>query len=348
MTTSIGRGFLAVNKDGGYLTSQWSLYQAEQQLLQVCHEAGIRMRLFHGRGGSVGRGGGPSYEAILAQPPGTVNGQIRITEQGEVIASKYADPEIALRNLEALLAATLEATLIPTLRSDANQAELNELSHDAYQAYRALVEAPGFIDYFCAATPIREIAQLNIGSRPASRSTLTSISDLRAIPWVFSWTQSRVMLPGWYGVGSAVQAYLERHGEHATARLQALYRASPFLQTVMANMDMVLAKADLDIAVQYTALVEDVELAARIFGMIHSEWQRTLDAYYLVTGHSRLLANNHTLARSISNRMPFLSALSLLQVELIRRLRATPDDAELLYAVHQTINGLSAGLRNSG
>ncbi len=348
-TQEVMLGYSDSNKDGGYFTSQWELYQAERRLVKVFDAAGVRMRLFHGRGGSVGRGGGPSYEAIMAQPAGSVAGQIRITEQGEVIGAKYSDPEIGLRNLEALLAATLEASLT-TVRDTppADEAILGELSSRAFHAYRSLVETPGFIQYFLEATPINEIAKLNIGSRPASRKSLTSIKDLRAIPWVFSWAQARVMLPGWYGVGSAVAAYLEEHGQAGRERLQALYRHSAFFQVALSNMEQVLAKSDLQIAAGYAALVSDQSLAKHIFGLIEAEWLRTREAFFTITGQDTLLADNPSLARSLANRLPFMDALNILQIELIRRLRQTPDAPELLYTAHQTINGIAAGLRNSG
>jgi phosphoenolpyruvate carboxylase len=285
----------------------------------------------------------------MAQPAGSVAGQIRITEQGEVIGAKYSDPEIGLRNLEALLAATLEASLSTVHDTPpAEEATLGELSQRAFHAYRSLVETPGFIQYFLEATPINEIAKLNIGSRPASRKSLTSIKDLRAIPWVFSWAQARVMLPGWYGVGSAVAAYVEEHGDAGRDRLRALYRNSAFFQVALSNMEQVLAKSDLQIAAGYAALVSDQSLAKHIFGLIEAEWRRTRDAFTLITGQADLLADNPSLARSLANRLPFMDALNILQIELIRRLRQTPDAADLLYTAHQTINGIAAGLRNSG
>ncbi len=342
-------GYSDSNKDGGYLTSQWELYQAEQRLVRVFDAAGVKMRLFHGRGGSVGRGGGPSYEAIMAQPAGTVVGRIRITEQGEIITAKFADPDNATRNLEALVAATLEATLSQGGQQDTDESVLAELSGHAYRTYRALVESDGFMQYFMEATPISAIAKLNIGSRPASRKALASIKDLRAIPWVFSWSQSRVMLPGWYGFGSAVKAFLAAHGNDAgLAQLQALYRQSPFFQVMLSNMEQVLAKADLQIARRYAALVGDAALADRLFGGLQAEFDKTLAAFFAITEQQKLLETNPTLARSLATRLPYLDALNLLQVELLRRLREAPDDAEALYAIHLTINGISAGLRNSG
>ena len=342
-------GYSDSNKDGGYLTSQWELYQAEQRLVRVFDAAGIKMRLFHGRGGSVGRGGGPSYEAIMAQPAGTVVGRIRITEQGEIITAKFADPDNATRNLEALVAATLEATLSQGSQQDTDESVLAELSGHAYRTYRALVESDGFMQYFMEATPISAIAKLNIGSRPASRKALASIKDLRAIPWVFSWSQSRVMLPGWYGFGSAVSAYLAAHGNDAgLAQLQALYRQSPFFQVMLSNMEQVLAKADLQIARRYAALVGDAALADRLFGGLQAEFDKTLAAFFAITGQDKLLQGNPTLARSLDTRLPYLDALNLLQVKLLQRLRQEPDDEAALYAIHLTINGISAGLRNSG
>ena len=342
-------GYSDSNKDGGYVTSQWQLYQAEQRLVRVFDNAGIKMRLFHGRGGSVGRGGGPSYEAIMAQPAGTVVGRIRITEQGEVITAKFADPDNATRNLEALVAATLESTLAHGDSRITDESAVAELSDSAFRAYRALVESEGFMQYFMEATPIGAIAKLNIGSRPASRKTLASIKDLRAIPWVFSWSQSRVMLPGWYGFGSAVRAFLDAHGEAAgLARLRELYTGSPFLQVMLSNMEQVLAKTDLQIARRYAALVGESALADRLFGRLQAEFDATLAAFFAITGQDKLLQGNPTLARSLDTRLPYLDALNLLQVELLRRLRQQPDDEEALYAIHLTINGISAGLRNSG
>ena len=341
-------GYSDSNKDGGYLTSQWELYQAETRLVQCFARAGVRLQLFHGRGGSVGRGGGPAFEAIVAQPHGAVAGRIRITEQGEVIASKYSDPDIGLRNLEALVAATLEATLSGAHDGVNDTQGMSELSQDAYDCYRRLVEMPGFMQYFLEATPIHAIAKLNIGSRPASRKNLTSITDLRAIPWVFSWSQSRVMLPGWYGVGSAVSAFVARHGAEGMARLRAIYRDSPFFRVILSNMEQVLAKSDMRIARRYADLVEDAELARKVYGALESEWNKTRDALFAITGQTSLLQDNPTLARSLSTRMPYMDALNLLQVDLLRKLRADADDADALYSIHLTINGVSAGLRNSG
>ena len=354
-------GYSDSNKDGGALTSSWELYCAEIALVEVFTELrashGITLRLFHGRGGTVGRGGGPSYEAILAQPPGTVNGQIRLTEQGEVIASKYAQPEIGRRNLETLVAATLEATLLQPTKSapksfiDATR----QLSEASLSAYRGLVyETPGFADYFFSATPIREIAELNIGSRPASRKATRAIEDLRAIPWSFSWGQCRVALPGWYGFGAAVEAFLGKGGER-TARAALLKRMAkewPFFTTLVSNLDMVIAKSDMAIAARYVDLVEDRKLGRRIFARIEAEWRRTNDALALITGEKDRLASNPALARSIEHRFPYLDPLNHLQVELMRRYRHRREDDPSLERVrrgiHISINGLAAGLRNTG
>nr|WP_294865809.1 phosphoenolpyruvate carboxylase [uncultured Pseudogulbenkiania sp.] len=348
MIQEVMLGYSDSNKDGGYLTSQWELYLAEQRLVQSFAAAGVKLKLFHGRGGSVGRGGGPSYEAIMAQPAGSVAGRIRITEQGEVIASKYSDPDIGARNLEALVAATLEASLSPHACHAVDEEVFNELSGHAFTAYRELVETPGFMQYFLEATPISAIAKLNIGSRPASRKSLNSIRDLRAIPWVFSWAQSRVMLPGWYGFGSAVSAYLGRHGDEGLARLQQAYASSPFFQVVLSNMEQVMAKGDLNIAKGFADLVSDRRLADSLFGRISEEWHKTQQAFFAISGQQKLLEKNPTLGRSLDIRLPYLDALNLLQTELLRRLREQPEDAEALYAIHLTINGISAGLRNSG
>jgi phosphoenolpyruvate carboxylase len=342
-------GYSDSNKDGGYLTSNWSLYKAAQSLLAVCKPRGVRLRLFHGRGGTIGRGGGPSFEAVLAQPLGTVDGALRLTEQGEVIASKYADPESGRRNLETLAAATLEASLArpPHHRSrERDMAVMESLSRRALEAYRKLVDAPGFVAYFRASTPIAEISELNIGSRPASRKAGESIADLRAIPWVFSWSQCRLMLPGWYGFGAAVEGWVEAR-EGTLEELREMHRAWPFWQTVLSNMDMVLAKTDLAIGSRYAELVPDATLREQTFARISQEWHRARRWLAAITAREELLADNPTLARSIRNRFPYLDPLNHLQVELLHRYRAGKDD-RLLRIIHLTINGVAAGLRNSG
>ena len=353
-------GYSDSNKDGGIFTSSWELYRAEIALVELFDELAnafnIQLRMFHGRGGTVGRGGGPSYQAILAQPPGTVRGQIRLTEQGEVIGSKYANPDIGRRNLETLVAATLEATLLQPTKP-ATPAFLQaaaSLSSSSMAAYRALVyETPGFTEYFFQATPIREIAELNIGSRPASRKPSQKIEDLRAIPWSFSWGQCRLTLPGWYGFGSAVDAMLADGGtparrKEATQLLQKMVKEWPFFRTLLSNMDMVLAKSDLALASRYAELVADAKLRKKIFAAIEAEWHRTVSALALITGEKHLLADNAALQRSIRHRFPYIDPLHHLQVELIRRYRAGQADARVQRGIHISINGIAAGLRNTG
>lgn len=348
-------GYSDSNKDGGYLAANWALYRAELELVESSRKTGIRLRLFHGRGGTVGRGGGPSYDAILAQPPGAVQGSLRITEQGEVIAAKYAEPRIAHRNLETLLAATLEATLLDMeglgdLAGTAYEV-LDDLAARAQRAYAELVhDTPGFVDYFKASTPVSEIGALNIGSRPTSRKPTTSISDLRAIPWVLAWSQSRVMLPGWYGTGTAFEDYVG-DGDDAEARLQVLqdlYRRWPFFATVLSNMAQVLAKSDLGLAAHYSELVEDEELRRRVFDKIVDEHARTIRMHRLITGHEDLLADNPSLARSVFNRFPYLEPLNHLQVELLRRYRSGDEDDLVQRGILLTMSGLATALRNSG
>ena len=358
-------GYSDSNKDGGSFTSSWELYRAEVALAALFGELrrdhGITLRLFHGRGGTVGRGGGPSFQAILAQPPGTVNGQIRLTEQGEVIASKYSHPEIGRRNLETLVAATLEATLLhpPGAQTGAPQSFLDAaagLSEASFKAYRKLVYAtPGFSDYFFSATPIREIAELNIGSRPASRKATLAIEDLRAIPWGFSWGQCRVALPGWCGFGSAVESFLGSDAKQRAGQLKLLRRMHkqwPFFRTLLSNLDMVIAKSDLAIAARYVELVEDKQLGKRIFKLIEAEWQRTNTALSMITGDAHRLATNPSLARSIAHRFPYLDPLNHLQVELMRRYRHSkpgePGLERMKRGIHISINGVAAGLRNTG
>ncbi len=383
-------GYSDSNKDGGIFTSNWELYRAEIALVELFDTLAakhpIQLRMFHGRGGTVGRGGGPSYQAILAQPPGTVRGQIRLTEQGEVIGSKYANPEIGRRNLETLVAATLEATLLQATKP-ATPAFLEaaaQLSQHSMDAYRALVyETPGFTEYFFSSTPIREIAELNIGSRPASRmfaptlgtgvSSLPPegaasarggpaptpsprIEDLRAIPWGFSWGQCRLALPGWLGFGAAVQRFVHGDkGEHSaaqikkrTALLRRMERQWPFFQTLLSNMDMVMAKSDLALAARYAELVPDARLRKKIFNALEAEWHSTAQALTLITGDKQRLAHNAALQRSIRHRFPYIDPLHHLQVELVRRYRAGQADERVQRGIHISINGIAAGLRNTG
>jgi phosphoenolpyruvate carboxylase len=349
-------GYSDSNKDGGFVTANWALYQAELKLVDTFRNFDVKLRLFHGRGGTVGRGGGPSYEAILAQPYGSVNGAIRVTEQGEIIASKYSDPELGRRNLETLVAATLEATLV----RDRDNADHEQGFHDAMQAlsgfafdaYRALVyETPEFLPYFRASTPIAEIAELNLGSRPASRRPSQRIEDLRAIPWVFSWSQCRLTLPGWYGFGTAVEAWLAEKPEARDERIATLHdmhRRWPFFRSMLSNMSMVLAKTDLAIASRYADLVTDAAVREAIYPRLAAEHRRTVHWLLQVTGQSGLLDDNPTLARSIRNRFPYLDPLNHVQIELLRRYRAGQTDVRTKRGIHLTINGLAAGLRNSG
>ena len=345
-------GYSDSNKDGGFLTSGWELYKAEIALVEVFRRHEVGLRLFHGRGGSVGRGGGPSYQAILAQPAGAVQGAIRITEQGEVIASKYSNPELGRRNLEILAAATLEATLLQPETAEPRPeylATMEYLSAEAYRAYRNLVyETDGFDRFFRESTVIGEIGNLNIGSRPSSRRASARIEDLRAIPWVFSWAQCRLMLPGWYGFGSAVKAWLEAHPNRGITMLQSMYREWPFFQMLLSNMDMVLAKSDIAIASRYAELVSDAELRDRVFSRLRAEWQSVVDALLRIMGQQSLLESNPLLARSIRNRFPYLDPLNHMQIELLKRYRAGDTNDDVVTGIHLTINGIAAGLRNSG
>jgi phosphoenolpyruvate carboxylase len=345
-------GYSDSNKDGGYLTSTWELYKAELALIETFRRHGVVLRLFHGRGGSVGRGGGPSYQAILAQPAGAVQGAIRVTEQGEVIAAKYSNPEVGRRNLEALAAATFEATLLSSAQYAPGAdylAIMDELSARAYRAYRHLVyETEGFERYFRESTVIGEIANLNIGSRPASRTSSNRIEDLRAIPWVFSWSQCRVMLPAWYGFGTAVGGWLAANPRDGLARLRAMYRDWPFFQTMLSNMDMVLAKSDMSIASRYAELVSDPALRDQVFSRLRSEWDDTVETLLAITEQENLLHGNPLLARSIRNRFPYIDPLHHVQIELIKRHRAGDSDERVVQGIHLSINGIAAGLRNSG
>jgi phosphoenolpyruvate carboxylase len=337
-------GYSDSNKDGGYLTSTWRLYGASLDLAAVFARAGIAMQLFHGRGGAVGRGGGSSFAAILAQPPGTIGGRIRITEQGEVIAAKYGSPDAARTNLEAMAAATLLATLEPPALPD-NDARrfagaMDAISAAAFKAYRGLVyDTPGFRQFFRTMTPVAEIATLKIGSRPASRTKSDAIEDLRAIPWVFSWAQARVMLPGWYGVGTALAGFEDR----ALLREMAGW---PFLTAILSNMEQVLAKSDMRIAAHYAALA-GVE-GEPIFARIREGWERTRDQLLDVTGQSHLLENNPALDASIRLRLPYIEPLNLLQIELLKRHRGGETDPRIAEGIQLSLNAIATALRNSG
>jgi len=340
-------GYSDSNKDGGYLTSVWSLNQASRALAGVFDELGVTLQIFHGRGGSVGRGGGPSFAAIRAQPAGTVQGRLSITEQGEVIAAKYGTPESAAANLEAIAAATLLASLEERSRDGEAQEKFQDamasISATAFSQYRALVyETPGFTSFFRQMTPVQEIATLKIGSRPASRTTSGRIEDLRAIPWVFSWAQARVMLPGWYGAGQALASFGDR------ALLREMAAAWPFFRTTLDNMEMVLAKSDLQIARHYLQLVEDRHAAQEIFARLGAAWEQTHDCLLEITGQSRLLENNPSLDASIRLRLPYIEPLNLLQVELLKRHRAGEADPRVQEGIQLSINAVATALRNSG
>ena len=338
-------GYSDSNKDGGYLTSVWSLHQTSQLLAGVFGEAGVPMQLFHGRGGAVGRGGGSSFAAIRAQAAGTVQGRIRITEQGEVIAAKYGTIESARTNLEAMASATLLASLEPRALDNRPRFSkaLGDMSAAAFTAYRGLVyDTEGFRTFFHQMTPIAEIAQLKIGSRPASRTKSDAIEDLRAIPWVFGWAQARVMLPGWYGAGDGLAAC------HDVGLLREMYAAWPIFRTTLDNLEMVLAKSDMGIAERYAALVEDRPLGDAIFARVRDGWHRTRDLLLDISGQSRLLANNPSLDVSIRLRLPYIEPLNLLQIELIKRHRSGETDPRISEGIQLSINAIATALRNSG
>ncbi|MDH4394778.1 MAG: phosphoenolpyruvate carboxylase [Limnobacter sp.] len=345
-------GYSDSNKDGGYVTSGWSLYQAEIGLVDVFAKHKVRIRLFHGRGGSVGRGGGSSYHAILGQPPGAVDGRIRLTEQGEVISAKYGSEMLGRRNLEVLVSANLMASEhkdLTTAVPDRYLEIMAELSATAFKAYRDLVYGTeGFIEFFKESTVISEIANLNIGSRPASRKANWKIEDLRAIPWVFSWAQSRVMLPGWYGFGSAVahlRASLTEEDQHL---MQSMAQRWPFFQTMLSTLEMVLSKTDMAVASRYVAMVRDEALRDRVFGRIVDEHKHTLEGLLWLTGQKELLENNPMLQRSIASRFPYVDPLNHVQVELLKRHRDGETDERLARGIHLSINGIATGLRNTG
>jgi phosphoenolpyruvate carboxylase len=340
-------GYSDSNKDGGYLTSVWRLHQTSSALAPVFEQAGVALQLFHGRGGAMGRGGGSSSAAIRAQPSGTVNGRIRITEQGEMVAAKYGTRESAAANLEAMAAATLLASLEPPSLSHKDRtrfaAAMDEISAAAFAAYRGLVyETVGFNTFFRQITPIAEIAGLKIGSRPASRTKSDRIEDLRAIPWVFSWSQARIMLPGWYGAGQGLAGFKDQ------ALLRDMAQTWPFLSTTLANMEMVLAKSDMGIAAEYLGLVSDQRAGKAIFERIRAGWLATRDALLAATGQAKLMERQPTLAKSIQLRLPYIEPLNLLQVELIKRHRAGEHDPRIHEGIQLSINAIATALRNSG
>jgi phosphoenolpyruvate carboxylase len=350
-------GYSDSSKEGGFLSASWALYQAQCTLRDLARREGIELRLFHGRGGSIGRGGGPASAAILAQPPGSVDGQIKMTEQGEVIADRYGMPEIAERHLEQVLHAVLRSSLRPGEDPPSEwPAALEELAADARAAYRALVyDRSDFVRYFKAATPIAELGRLKIGSRPASRTGSDRIEDLRAIPWVFGWMQSRHTLPGWYGLGTAIQNYLDRAPRAERVKrlgmLQRMYAEWPFFRTVIDNAQMILCKADMGIAAHYAGLVQDPGTREEVFGAIRGEFERTRAMVCEVAVLRELLDNAPVLQHSIRQRNPLIDPMSRIQVEMLRRLRADPDGpdhAHIEQAIHLSINGIAAGLKNTG
>ena len=358
-------GYSDSSKDGGILTSSWELYKAQESLWAMARTHGVELKLFHGRGGTVGRGGGPSHAAILAQPTDTVAGRIRITEQGEVISSKYSLPEIALRSLELTTAAVIEASVTHKVRNHERIARWQELmeqiSADAFAAYRRFVrDTPGFYDYFTEATPVEELQYLQIGSRPARRQSRSkSLDDLRAIPWVFGWTQSRHLLPGWLAVGTALENFINRSDQSRPIAnlelLREMHRDWPFFRSTLSNIEMALAKADFQIARQYARRIADQQLARRIFAALEKEYDRACRVVLQITGQKHLLDHSPVLQRSIRVRNPYVDPMSYLQVELLARLRQTErkgagrgEQDKLLYAILLTINGIAAGMRNTG
>lgn len=347
-------GYSDSNKDTGYVAANWSLYVAQRELIAVAREADVRLSLFHGRGGAIGRGGGGANQAILAQPPGTVHGHLRLTEQGEVIFERYGLAGIGARHIEQLVHALLLTTFSPPGADVSEEWSdvFTELADESARTYRALVyDNPRFVDYFYEATPITELVRLNIGSRPASRSSSRRIEDLRAIPWVFAWMQSRHTIPGWYGLGAALEGYTERHPRDGLVLLQRMYHEWPFFTTLIDNAQMILSKADMRIARSYADLVEDRKLGEQIFGDIAAEHARTVRSVLLITGQEQLLDHTPILQRSIERRNPYIDPLSAIQVELLRRLRDMPDEDdphELRETVLLSINGIAAGLKNTG
>ena len=350
-------GYSDSNKDGGYVASQWELYRAQRALVAAARHADVRIRLFHGRGGTVGRGGGPAYQAILAQPPGSVHGALRITEQGEMVAAKYSQPASARRNLETLLAATLEATCLDEERLDDDAERFGEamdmLAELARDAYRGLIDGtasgrPGeFVEFFRAITPIGEIASLNVGSRPASRKNSDRIEDLRAIPWVFGWSQCRLNIPGWFGAGSAFEAFATDPDRRAV--LDEMHARWPFFRAMLNNMGMVLAKTDLAIGAHYaTTLVGDAGLRDAVFERIRHEHELATRWHAELTGSADPLVDNPALARSIHNRFPYLDPLHVLQARLLQRHRSGERDELIERGIQLTLNTIATGLRNSG
>ena len=345
-------GYSDSNKDGGYLSSGWSLYKAQQELSSLGEKHNIKVTFFHGRGGTVGRGGGPSYDAIISQPLGSVKDRIRLTEQGEIIAAKYGNSDAAYYNLEALFSAVIQRMNTDKVNTDIRdipeiQNIMDEIVNDSYNKYRELVfENPNFYNYFFEATPIKEISSLNIGSRPASRKKITDIAGLRAIPWVFSWSQSRIMLPGWYGVGTAFSNFINKDEENIE-KLRRMYNHWPFFTSLLSNVDMVMSKSDMDIAKEYANLCKDEE-TKKVYEEILREWELTKQVVLEISEHKEFLEDNTYLTRSLENRLQYFNTLNLLQVELIKRSREGKLPESQLNTIHITINGVATGLRNSG
>ncbi|HGP8908149.1 TPA: phosphoenolpyruvate carboxylase [Streptococcus pneumoniae] len=344
-------GYSDSNKDGGYLSSCWTLYKAQQQLTAIGDEFGVKVTFFHGRGGTVGRGGGPTYEAITSQPLKSIKDRIRLTEQGEVIGNKYGNKDAAYYNLEMLVSAAINS-MITQKKSDTNtpnryEAIMDQVVDRSYDIYRDLVFGnEHFYDYFFESSPIKAISSFNIGSRPAARKTITEIGGLRAIPWVFSWSQSRVMFPGWYGVGSSFKEFINKNPENI-AILRDMYQNWPFFQSLLSNVDMVLSKSNMNIAFEYAKLCEDEQVKA-IYETILNEWQVTKNVILAIEGHDELLADNPYLKASLDYRMPYFNILNYIQLELIKRQRRGELSSDQERLIHITINGIATGLRNSG
>jgi phosphoenolpyruvate carboxylase len=345
-------GYSDSNKDGGMFTSTWEIYKAHRELHRVARECRIKLRLFHGRGGTVGRGGGPTHAAILAQPAGAFSGRIRITEQGEVLNWKYSDPVLAEWNLELMLAASLEAlTRTPGPGPEGKEhwySAMEQMSQDAFRFYRSnIAENPKLLEYFTRATPVNELEHVRIGSRPARRSQSQRLEDLRAIPWVFGWMQSRHAVPGWFGVGHALEGFIGEDASHeGLAKEMAI--GFPLFSDLVRNVELSMAKADFSIARLYAELVEDMAIRNEVFNMLAEEFQRTRRMVLLVTGQQELLERNPVLSRSIRLRNPYVDPMSLVQVELLRRKRSGSDADEIDYALAATINGIASGLHNTG
>ena len=345
-------GYSDSNKDGGYLSSGWSLYKAQQELSSLGEKHNIKVTFFHGRGGTVGRGGGPSYDAIISQPLGSVQDRIRLTEQGEIIAAKYGNSDAAYYNLEALFSAVIQRMNTDKINTDIRdipeiQIIMDEIVEDSYNKYRELVfKNPNFYNYFFEATPIKEISSLNIGSRPASRKKITDIGGLRAIPWVFSWSQSRIMLPGWYGVGTAFSNFINKDKGNIE-KLRKMYKEWPFFTSLLSNVDMVMSKSDMDIAKEYANLCKEEE-TKKVYEEILREWNLTKQVVLEISEHKEFLEDNTYLTRSLENRLQYFNTLNLIQLELIKRSREGKLPESQINTIHITINGVATGLRNSG